>query len=509
MQSKPICLLAHNGNRFDFPLLVAELRRIKQCFDEEILCADTYEMFRSLDGLSPRYDPNSSNKIGVKTESLRTLTEVTPNKLTTPIQQSPQKRKLTHNDVNSVNNVSPKVYRQSYDTCISNDSTSEQQKLSREKVKMALRFDDANESADTPNVKAGHILKIDAKEVDESERLVRNDKIDNELAETSEDQAESLPEFSSSLEDSDYLQALGEIENDSNDQSIRTKETDKECSPSTMPEMETTNSSSFFSHVTNYTGYHVKTDIVKSHKTIGAECGKDQNIINDKHKSAKILESKNDENLTKSNVGTKKTDMISDINKSLSANCKDVSISHSDKSIMTMKQEKGVKLSEEDACGKGNGLLLKSDSFKKPNMSSVSIFSSTSSSCGAINKSTISTNVYTKPLNTATQYSQLRNGLNSTAKPRASSTTTQNSLHMQSNVSTPKSTPSSPSVNFKSYKLEEIYLRKFGTRPPVSHSAEDDCVTLLKVVKCAPSSLEWIDKNAVLLSSIPMPYQTK
>ncbi|GFQ70961.1 three-prime repair exonuclease 1 [Trichonephila clavata] len=45
---QPMCLLAHNGNRYDFPLLQAELKHINYALDKEILCADTLEVFRSI-----------------------------------------------------------------------------------------------------------------------------------------------------------------------------------------------------------------------------------------------------------------------------------------------------------------------------------------------------------------------------------------------------------------------------------------------------------------------------
>lgn len=46
----PVCLISHNGFRFDFPLLKAELGSIGCDLPEGILCLDTWEMFRSLDG---------------------------------------------------------------------------------------------------------------------------------------------------------------------------------------------------------------------------------------------------------------------------------------------------------------------------------------------------------------------------------------------------------------------------------------------------------------------------
>jgi hypothetical protein len=37
-----VCLIAHNGNAYDFPLLKAELENLGTKLDAEILCADAY-----------------------------------------------------------------------------------------------------------------------------------------------------------------------------------------------------------------------------------------------------------------------------------------------------------------------------------------------------------------------------------------------------------------------------------------------------------------------------------
>jgi len=51
----PVCLVAHNGSRFDFPLLAAELQSTGCCplllvNNQPVLCMDTWEMFRDLAG---------------------------------------------------------------------------------------------------------------------------------------------------------------------------------------------------------------------------------------------------------------------------------------------------------------------------------------------------------------------------------------------------------------------------------------------------------------------------
>ncbi|XP_041371175.1 uncharacterized protein LOC121384721 [Gigantopelta aegis] len=71
-------------------------------------------------------------------------------------------------------------------------------------------------------------------------------------------------------------------------------------------------------------------------------------------------------------------------------------------------------------------------------------------------------------------------------------------------------TESSPAKTFPtrlSFKLQEIYRRCYGQLPPASHNAEDDCVTLLKVVmKHSPQFLDWVDKHAVLFNTISPMY---
>lgn len=52
---RPICLLAHNGHCYDYPILQAELKRLNCSLPEDILCADTLEAFRKI-GLVPPND---------------------------------------------------------------------------------------------------------------------------------------------------------------------------------------------------------------------------------------------------------------------------------------------------------------------------------------------------------------------------------------------------------------------------------------------------------------------
>jgi len=44
----PVCLVAHNGDNFDFPLLKAELEKVNGSLGTDILCADPYNGFKHI-----------------------------------------------------------------------------------------------------------------------------------------------------------------------------------------------------------------------------------------------------------------------------------------------------------------------------------------------------------------------------------------------------------------------------------------------------------------------------
>ncbi|CAL1541816.1 unnamed protein product, partial [Lymnaea stagnalis] len=69
---QPACLVAHNGNGFDFPLLISELNNANQPVPVNILCADSLEGFRELDGLPKQPDFVINNR---KNRSFTALVE--------------------------------------------------------------------------------------------------------------------------------------------------------------------------------------------------------------------------------------------------------------------------------------------------------------------------------------------------------------------------------------------------------------------------------------------------
>lgn len=48
IQYQPVCLVAHNGNRFDFPILRTEMNRVNSDLLQSIMCVDSLPMFRRL-----------------------------------------------------------------------------------------------------------------------------------------------------------------------------------------------------------------------------------------------------------------------------------------------------------------------------------------------------------------------------------------------------------------------------------------------------------------------------
>ena len=46
----PVCLVAHNGNAYDFPLLKAEMEKSGTMLNSEILCVDAYVGIKEIYG---------------------------------------------------------------------------------------------------------------------------------------------------------------------------------------------------------------------------------------------------------------------------------------------------------------------------------------------------------------------------------------------------------------------------------------------------------------------------
>ncbi|XP_045191974.2 three-prime repair exonuclease 1-like [Mercenaria mercenaria] len=77
---EPVCLLAHYGDKFDFPLLMSELYAINQtdALKEALLCADTWEAFKSLHDLPSAAGSSSSRPEKRKSETSTSYSDTPP-----------------------------------------------------------------------------------------------------------------------------------------------------------------------------------------------------------------------------------------------------------------------------------------------------------------------------------------------------------------------------------------------------------------------------------------------
>ncbi|XP_059472010.1 three-prime repair exonuclease 1 [Neocloeon triangulifer] len=83
----PVCLLAHNGHIFDFPMLAKEFKTLNRPFPNDMLCADTLHYFRQALNGGPSKPTKAIRRLNFG-ESTQLTQQKTPNK------QSPKKSNL-------------------------------------------------------------------------------------------------------------------------------------------------------------------------------------------------------------------------------------------------------------------------------------------------------------------------------------------------------------------------------------------------------------------------------
>ncbi|XP_053380766.1 uncharacterized protein LOC123548603 [Mercenaria mercenaria] len=535
--SKPVCLLAHNGNRFDFPLLVSELKRINQSLDSLLLCADTLEAFRSLDGLPAKYDPLSNQNTGKKYQNSPNKSQVTPAKSANSSTNSLLKRKGTQ-DLDALNDQSPKVSKQ---------HPSGDMKLSAEKVKKKLNFE-----------KVASDIENDTEQTNDA--YVNNNATANK--------GEIVEEFSASLEDEDYLFALENAEKELCKETLvfgkseNEHVTEKFCNDTKHQNEDKNSTSSSVSNpagcatlsepccIANGTGYYVRQNtnesltmesgdsLLKRFKTNGNDTAASAESVNQSTSSAicvsrtvNHLKDTVSTNGTKTQVSCTKTNFVVTLRPNQNSPLP-VQISDS------IPRNNSTKATEA-ACNSSEPVSSTSDMRDSSNSESKSVStanelnsSKSESTHFSLANASGSSKSVSVPFSAADEASSSKSGstlvshtdvsgsLKSGLKSDSAKTTHNSSISgatpipAANTLSSLKSKPvsgadtqnGSPNFQRQSYKLGEVYLRKFGSRPPQSHKAEDDCITMLKIAKFSPGFMEWVDKNAILLSTIPSPF---
>ncbi|XP_060588912.1 mucin-17-like [Ruditapes philippinarum] len=553
---KPICLLAHNGNRFDFLLLVAELKRLNQSLDNSIWCADTLEAFRSLDGLPAVYTPSSNQSYIKKFQNSPNNGDKTPVTSAKSSTNTPLKRKGT-TEFSTPSDNSPKVSKLEY---------SYKTNLSAEKVKKKLTFESIQD-------KTTDDTKQDKKETEEVE--------------------EATEEFSSSLDDTHYLKALESVEKGLCQETLVFNKSAGDClSESTKKEQENEDTKSIQSPannstvletsagtccVANGTGYYIRqstqellkeeknavpkrdesggnitsSPVVKSEEPINItspkleNCSKETEFSSGKKDQMSTTKTNFVVTLTskqysplpaETNNFSSRDNCLSENKNVLSSSKKesiqpDVSnasngspvpltscqVSSCAQSNSVLVSDKGMSASSKVSSARTSTdvqIITRHSDLKSESTAVVSTLPANSTSFTQVSTSSDSANLLdSKSVFTSNKATCLKSSplpttpivTNSVKQTQISGLSTEDLLKTKPD-SAAGTQNGSPYLQRQSYKLEEIYLRKFGSRPPHSHKAEDDCITLLKIAKSSPNFMDWVDKNSELLSSIDSPF---
>lgn len=594
---RPVCVLAHNGNGFDFPLIASELKRISQSLDSSLLCADTLEAFRSLDGLPAQHEPAvgqspQSNNFSKTTFHQRGTalhyggTTLHQGGTASPAginPAQPRKRKAETSVHEGVKGVRKKIYFQDTD-------------------------------------------KNDTKKSVESNRVPVQEETAKNLAITDQ----SLTEFSSSLEDSDCLIALDMVEEELKKKDIASGSKTEHGNTTVIglpgENVSITKSISAACSIANGTGYYVKSskdasskitharknDLSDSiHSSSNQQCGNGavcktfvqhtltdyvgegdsvhvhgrttkttasvsmsvsgvkavhegqmklekigtnvaippasfkvvvrspvkNHILKEKHNAGKIgdtgktsvVVSHDIDVTTRKALVQKHTETCLPEVQNTSVNIvkHEPPLQHNSEGGIVCRQKiqvaelgnidssTGVKVVAGNCRSSQNSPFCVNTECSFPQKDACLVNKTNAEelkSAADLRKSGVIEPV-TGPSNfaakTASESIILQNGpvlVPSAPKLQEPSqfTPDKTAALEQSSCSTLQChqvqvTPTTPKR--QSYKLEEIYFRKFGYRPAHSHRAEDDCISLLKVVRCTPGFLDWVDVNAKAFSS--------
>ncbi|XP_044252348.1 uncharacterized protein LOC123003584 [Tribolium madens] len=102
MNQKPICLVAHNGNKFDYPILRAEVQKTGNDLPEDILCLDSLIAFRNIDTLETQVVKEPPKEVPFQFND--EFDEI----LNQALDEYEKQRKLTPEEVQKMNETTPK-----------------------------------------------------------------------------------------------------------------------------------------------------------------------------------------------------------------------------------------------------------------------------------------------------------------------------------------------------------------------------------------------------------------
>lgn len=451
---QPICMLAHNGNNYDFKVLNSEMNRISKSLPGNIYCVDSLEALRALDSVATDESSitarNSSNT-ATSTPSGQNIPEIPKDVFDIKSRVRQIKRKCDA-DFDRPPVQAKSVRKRLFDSAgkkdevengdpldltghkpmgssmkMSADVVSKRNTCDVESVKKRLTFDeDDDENEDDEH-------NDDEKE-DEDVEMSASEENKNQCQENTGKSDGTIPNSQGSLPDVDFLQAVEHLEHSASN-STRGSETKTLC---VTPQSTAT--------------------------VLGCFTPKEQTVnvlSNCEGLCTPETPSTSGQNMNSANMVSPVRDLLG---KSRNDECV---------SLQASPLQRGQSPPSEKCLTPMTGLVRSTAAFQL------------GTPVKDLNK-----NSYCQ-----SQKEVVPNGMACRSLFRQMADIASAGLR-------PSAPPLSLYSNRISYKLGEVYRRTFGREPDDLHSAESDCVTLMRVVKHrSPDFIQWVDEHAVLLSS--------
>ncbi|XP_062585269.1 uncharacterized protein LOC134246941 [Saccostrea cucullata] len=434
---QPICLLAHNGNGYDFKILNAELKRIARSLPGEIYCADSLEALRALDteAADMLSDPaqNTNNGASSATPVGQNIPEV-PEQVIDVKGRVRQKKRKCDADFDRVPIEAKSVRKRLFDSAGKKDDEKSEDSVNLRghkpigsSLKMSAEVVSKRNTCDIESVKKR--LSFDDDDDDEEDKedkdVEMSDKEENHnpsVVNRNVDSQHTIPASQGSLPDDDFLQAVENIEH---------------------------------SQLESHTNINSETPVCPL---------KPSYCVTPKEQTISVLA--NCEGLCTPETPSTSGQAFPTMSTPQKGPC------------LTPKKEHCITPQKEQCLTPMTGLVRSTAAFQL----NTPVRGRNEASNGDPGKRSIPNGMACRSLFRSTT----ENGA-SGFKPGFS--------------------PASQFPPRVSYKLGDIYRRIFGQDPVNLHSAETDCVTLMKIIKQrSPAFIQWVDEHAVLLTSIQQAY---
>lgn len=441
---QPICMLAHNGNNYDFKVLNSEMNRISKTLPGNIYCVDSLEALRALDSVATDESyitARTSSNTATSTPSGQNIPEIPKDVFDIKSRVRQIKRKCDA-DFDRPPIQAKSVRKRLFDSAgkkdkeengdpldltghkpmgssmkMSADVVSKRNTCDVESVKKRLTFDEDEDEDD--DKKEDEDIEMSASEEDKNQCQENTSKSDG-----------TIPNSQGSLPDVDFLHAVEHLEH-----SAKGSETKTHC-------------------VTPQSTAKVSACFTPKEQTVNV-------LSNCEGLCTPETPSTSGQNMNSTN-------MVSPVRDILGNSRNDECVS-----LQASPLQRGQSPPSEICLTPMTGLVRSTEAFQL------------GTPVKDLNK-----NSYCQ-----SQREVAPNGM-------ACRSLFRQTADVSSAGHRPRAPPLSLYSNRVSYKLGEVYRRTFGGEPDDLHSAESDCVTLMRVVKHrSPDFIQWVDEHAVLLSS--------